>query len=367
LSFLLIAAVSSAVLLAAATDYRRSGDDHFYNLEYDQAISDYAELIRQDPADPMTYNDLASAQLYKELHRLGLLDSSALGGDNRFLRDGRPQADPSVKARFFDTLERGRRTAESVRAHDPGSVMALYSLCTNSALRANYEFMLEKAWLVALRNGSEARKYCDQARKLAPEFIDSYLVLGAYEYATGSLPLPFKLLASIGGIHGSKKKGIDYVARVAREGKYERIGARVLLSVLYRREKRPLEAAQVLETLAGEYPRNYLFGLELAATYSDARETGRALGVLKNLLQRADQNAAGYRQLPREAVQRKIKVLDARLAERRAAPDSKKLGTRLDNLCGSGNLGEKALTPPGPGCLERGRIDGMQTPARNGQ
>lgn len=311
------AAIASAAL-PAAIDYRRSGDDHFFNLEYDQAIADYAKLIQQNPADPMAYNDLASAKLYKELYRLGLLDSTAFTGDNRFLHERRPQADPSVKAQVLDTLEKGRRSAEAIRAQDPGNRIALYSLCTNYALRANYEFMLEKAWFVALRNGSEARGYCDQVRKLDPEFIDSYLVLGAYEYATGSLPLPAKLLASIGGVHGSKKKGIEYVAKVAREGKYERDGARVLLSVLYRREKRASDAAQVLETLMREYPRNYLFALELASSYSENGEANRASSILKNLLQRADQNAAGYRRLPREAVRRKIELLEARLAARRA-------------------------------------------------
>ena len=104
LPFLLIGAALSSAALTAATDYRRSGDDHFFNLEYDQAIADYNRLIQQNPSDPMPYNDLASAQLYKELHRLGLLDSSALGGDNRFLRDGKPQADPGVKTQLLDSL-----------------------------------------------------------------------------------------------------------------------------------------------------------------------------------------------------------------------------------------------------------------------
>ena len=74
-------------------DYRQSGDDHFYSLEYDQAIADYTKLIQQNPTDPISYNDLASAQLYKEMYRLGLLDSTAVMRDNRFLRDLRPQAD----------------------------------------------------------------------------------------------------------------------------------------------------------------------------------------------------------------------------------------------------------------------------------
>jgi hypothetical protein len=69
-------------------------------------------------------------------------------------------------------------------------------------------------------------------RKLNPNFIDAYLVLGAYEYVTGSLPLPVKLFAAIGGLHGSREKGIAYLRRVAEQGKYNRDGARVLLVVL---------------------------------------------------------------------------------------------------------------------------------------
>jgi tetratricopeptide (TPR) repeat protein len=308
-------AILSSTLLAAP-DYRRSGDDHFYNLEYDQAITDYTRLIQQNPDDPIPYNDLASAQLNKELSRLGLLDSSAVGGDNRFLRNRRPQADPRARALVLDTLERGRRKAETVLARDPRNTFALFSVCTDYGLRATYEFMVEKAWFAALRDGSKARWYCDQAQKLDPEFVDAYLVLGVYEYTAGSLPLAVKLLA-MGGLHGSKKKGLEYVSRVAQKGKYDRDAARVLLAVLYRRENRPLEAARVLQSLIIDYPRNYLFSLELASMYSDAGQPERALGTLKSLLQKVDENSSGYRSLPRETVQRKMELIEARRLTRR--------------------------------------------------
>jgi tetratricopeptide (TPR) repeat protein len=291
---------------AAIPDYRQSGEDHFFNLEYDEAIRDYTRLIEQNPQDPQSYVRLAGAQLYKELYRLGLLESSALRGDNQFLRQAKPQPDPQARAEFEATLAKGQKLAESLLAQDRGNQLALYALGTGYALRGNYEFMVEKAYFSALRNGSRARDYCERLRRLNPGFVDAYLVLGVYEYVAGSLPLPVKMLAAIGGIRGSRQKGQEYVERVSREGKYARNDARVLLVILYRRERKPLKAARMLEELIADFPRNYVLGLELASMYSDAGQYGRALATFKDLLRKADERAPGYERLPREAVQRKI-------------------------------------------------------------
>jgi tetratricopeptide (TPR) repeat protein len=321
-----IGTVLSSGLLLGEADYRKSGDDHFYNLEFDEAIADYTKLIQQNPADPMSYNDLASAQLNKEMYSLGLLDSSALGRDNRFLREKRPVPDPNAKLQLFETLERGRHTAETALSDDSRNARALYALCTDYALRADYEFMVERAWFAALHSGSKSRGYCDQAHRLDAELVDVYLVLGVYEYATGSLPLSVKMFAAIGGIHGNKKKGMEYVSRVAREGNHDRDAARVLLAVLYRREKRPLEAAAVLQGLMADYPRNYIFNIELASMYSDAGQLEDAVQVLNALLRQADENPVDYQRLPRNVVEREMKVLEARLHDanpeaRAANPD----------------------------------------------
>ena len=286
-----------------------SGDDHFYNLEYDQAIAAYTQLMQQSPDDPVLYNDIASAELYKVLYRLGLLDSSFFADDHRLARDPPSKPDPSAAARILDMLERGRVAAEAILAHNPRDARALYSLCTDYGLRAAYEFMLEKAWFPAWRNASKAHGYCAQVRKVDPDFIDAYLVLGAYEYVAGSLPLPIRMFAAIGGLRGSKEKGIEYVSRVARQGKYDRNAARVLLSVLYRREGRPLDAATILTGLIADYPRNYLFGLELASMYATANQPERALEILRGLLEKAHENTPGYQELPREVVVRKMQLL----------------------------------------------------------
>jgi tetratricopeptide (TPR) repeat protein len=306
--------VISQVALAAGSDDRQNGHDHFYNLEYDEAINAFAKVIKRNPADPISYNDLARAELCRELCRLSLFDVGKLGSDNRFLRDRPVLADPTVKARFLDTLDRGQHEAENILAHDRRNETALYSLCTAYALRSTYDFMLDKVWLSALRHGSQARGYCDELRKINPAFIDAYLVLGVFEYATGSLPSPVKRFVAIGGLHGSKNKGIEYISRVAQQGKYDRDAARALLIVLWRKEKRPQQATQVLEGLITDYPRNYLFGLELSRVYTDAGQPEQALTVLKRLLQNNLPDVASHQRPIRDIVQKQIDALEAKVS-----------------------------------------------------
>ncbi len=313
---LILLAGLAVTLAAAPADLRHSGQDHFFNLEYDDAIRDFNRLIEQNPDDPLAYSNLAAAQLFQELYRLGKLESSALRGDNQFLQQEKPQPDPAVKTRFYETLERGRRVGETLLARNPRHELAIYALANDYALEANYEFMVDKAWFSALRNGSKARDYCERLRKLNPGFIDAYLVLGVNDYVVGSLPLPVKLLASLGGFRGSKSRGEEYVARVAREGNYARDDARVLLVVLHRREKRPLEAARQLEDLIRDFPRNFAFGLELGSMYMDAGRNDLAVTVFRGLLDKAAQNAPGYQRFPRDAVRRKIEKLEADLRPR---------------------------------------------------
>ena len=44
---------ASVACLAAAPDYRSQGHDHYFNLEYDEAIADYRGLLNSDHYCPV--------------------------------------------------------------------------------------------------------------------------------------------------------------------------------------------------------------------------------------------------------------------------------------------------------------------------
>src|SRR5262249_48201611 len=80
----------------------------------------------------------------------------------------------------------------------------------------------------------------------------------------GTLPMTARMLASFAGLKGSKKRGIQTLERVAKEGEWSRDDAKVLLIAIYKKEKRYQEALVLARELGQKYPRNYLFSLEAA-------------------------------------------------------------------------------------------------------
>src|SRR6185295_12110662 len=119
-------------------------------------------------------------------------------------------------------------------------------------------------FMAALSSGSSGVGTQRDVLKLDPNFHDAELSIGMYDYIVGSLPLAVRMLASIASVHGSKKRGIQTLERVAKEGHWARDNARLLLISIYKKEKRFPEALALSRELQKKYPRNYLFSLETA-------------------------------------------------------------------------------------------------------
>src|SRR3954453_12079956 len=89
-------------LFAASPDPPLSpGFEHFYNLEYPDAIAYFRKDVARHPNDPETWNNLAQGLLYSEMYRAGALESELVSGSNPFARRERMQPSPEV-AREFD-------------------------------------------------------------------------------------------------------------------------------------------------------------------------------------------------------------------------------------------------------------------------
>ncbi|MCB1019244.1 MAG: hypothetical protein KDC27_04915 [Acidobacteria bacterium] len=308
----LAAVLCGLVVPAPAQDLVARGNDHYFNLEHDEALADYYRAMRADGPSAALWNHIATALLYKELTRLGKLETSAFRGDNSFLGEAKPEPDPEANEKFLGALYEARRLAEADLAKKPGDPGALFSLSSNYALQANYEFMIEKSYFAALRNGSKARKYSEDLIKEDPKFVDGYLVPGVQEYVVGSLPWAVKVLAAMGGVRGSKEKGEEWVERVADEGTHMQTEAKVLLTLLYRRENRPMDAVHVLEDLIRKYPRNYVLQLEMGSMLLDAQEKQRGLEVFQRTREMVRENQHRFGRMPerlQKALDRKIEEL----------------------------------------------------------
>ena len=321
---LLVFALALSCLLAAGVDHIKQGDDYFYDLEYEEAISAYERQRKLTPDDPNVYNHIATCYLYKELHRYGIAQSGAFKKGNSFLKWDKLELNPGPREKLEQYMLYGRHLAEVTLKKRPTDPRTLYWASQNYAFAASFSFLVDKAYLKALRRGNKAHDLSKKNIKHNPDFPDGYFVAGVQEYVIGSLPWVVRVLVALGGVTGDKEKGLKWVEMVAEEGDEAREQSRVVLTILYRREGRNLEAAELMRGLIKDYPTNYVFQIELGSIYRDADQLGRSLHVLRTLQGKVEQGEPGFgrmAELYRKRLQQEIEETEKAIstrAERRA-------------------------------------------------
>lgn len=276
---------------------------HFFNNEYDEALAYFDNQVKVRPSDPDQYNHIAQTILYRELFHNGALESQLVSGNGMYLKRSKLEMMAANKERFGSCIKRAISLSEERIRNNPQDVTAFYQLGVAHGLQANYFFLIEKTWMDSLREASAARKAQERVLQINPDFVDAHLILGVYQYVVGCLPFYLRAAGFVGGFHGDKEGGIRQLQLVASKGILNNYDAKVILAVIYRREHRPQQAIPLLQDLARQFDRNYLFRFEQVQMYSDLGDEKSALAVLATIedLQRA--GAPGYEDLPEEKVQ----------------------------------------------------------------
>ncbi len=256
--------------------------DRFYNMEYDRAIQGFEKVVEQRRNDPSAVNHLMSAVLMRELYRMGAMNTGEYANDS-FVGEAHRAADPKVKQRIKQLVERAETLEEQQLKTNPNNVDAVYARGVTRAQFSLYTALVERAWFSALRNAVGARHDHERVLELNPNYVDAKLVVGTHNYVMGSLPWSVKVAVAMVGLSGSKEKGFEYLREVANSSGENSVDARVVLSLFLRRERHYDEARALMHDLAARYPRNYLFSLEEANLL-------RASG-------HAPEAAAGYRRV----------------------------------------------------------------------
>jgi len=274
------------------------GYDHFYNLEYPEAIASFEQAIARHPEDPARHNHLAETYLFQEMYRDGALESELVTGTNSFLR--RPKLNPSgeTEKHFLGEVARAMDLAQSRLNSNPNDKVAMYDLGISYGLRSTWFWLVRKAWRDALRDATAGRKLHNRVSELDPNNVDTRLVQGLHDFTIGSLPWNWRMLGFLVGMHGDKEKGIRTVMDVAQHGNLNRVDAEFFLCAIYRRENQPAKAVPVVQELIGRFPRNYLLRLELSQMYSMAGDKTRALEAVADVARRKERHEPGYDRAP---------------------------------------------------------------------
>jgi tetratricopeptide (TPR) repeat protein len=280
-----------------------AGFQHFYNLEYPEALRWFEGEAAAAPSDPEPYNHIAQTILYAELYRNGSLESELVSGANPFLRRPGLNPSPGDQRKFFQAVGQATALCEPRLKTDPKDKLALYALGVAYSLKGSYEFLVRKAYADALKDAGKARKYHQRITDMDPDFTDALLVQGLHEYIVGSLPRGIRWLGFLAGVHGDKARGIEMMRQVEVFGKRTRLDAEILLAAAYRRDKRFAEAVPLLSVLSERFPRNYILKFELVQIYSDLGDRRRALETLDEIERLRASKAPGYARLSPERVE----------------------------------------------------------------
>ncbi|HKO13604.1 MAG TPA: tetratricopeptide repeat protein [Acidobacteriaceae bacterium] len=265
----------------------RDAFSQFYSMNYDDAIARFERIHAEHPGDPMATDYLLDGILFRELNRLDLLDTTFYANDGFLSGKHTVTEDPATRDRIRKLGDEAINEANAQLKRNDKDINALFARGWARSLEAVYSGMAQRAFGGGLRQAMAARGDCDRVLQLDPNYVDAKLIVGTYEYVVGALPLPFKILIGIVGIHGSKSQGMALLRDTAARGVVTRVEARTAMMLFLRREGKYAEAASIARSMAEEYPHDYLFRLEEANLEKDGGQGMVAVDSYEQLIQLA--------------------------------------------------------------------------------
>jgi tetratricopeptide (TPR) repeat protein len=262
----------------------REAFQRFYILDYDGALSRFEKIQARNPQNPLATDYVLDAVIFRELWRLDLLDTTFYAHDGFLTGKHVVHADPAVAERVNALFSNAIDLSDQELGKNSDDVDALFARGWARALRAVYIGIVDRGFGSALHVALQARSDNEKALKLDPKYIDAKLVVGVHQYVAGSLPFAIKIIAGMAGISGSKSKGLDDLRDAGARGVITSVEARTALGLFLRREAKYEDAIAVTRTLTEEYPRDFLFRLELANLTKDAGRGSEAITQYRQVL-----------------------------------------------------------------------------------
>jgi tetratricopeptide (TPR) repeat protein len=270
----------------------RKGFDHFYNLEYEKSIHDFELAQQAHPDDPFAVNHTLAGVIFKELLRIGALDTEAYAGDSFLTKQAAAPVDPKVRERVIQLTTESLALSQARLDKNPNDVDALYARGATRALRATYTGIVDKAWFAGLRGAVAARHDDERVLELDPKYVDAKVVVGTHLYIVGSLSWPVKVAASVAGLSGSKEKGLDDLRQAVASPHMEVANdAKIVLALFLRREQKYAEALKVVSGMQADFPRNFLVAAEYAHLMNAAGHGPEAIAAYRKVLAGCRANA----------------------------------------------------------------------------
>ena len=286
---------------ASAADPKQIYDrstNALYNLDFSTAERGYETLTHDYPENPDYWNALASAVWLKITFDQQKLNIESFAGSSLGTKDSRDTVNPVDEKRLRDTLAIAIQKADVILSKNPNDIPALYAKGISNGTLASFEATAKRSYVAAHSKAKIARDLHDQVLKLDPSFDDARMAIGAYDYVVGVIPGFVRFLLSPFGVRSAGKDiGIQELETAAAKGKKASTDAKMILTVVYTREKQYDKALELVQELHTRYPGNFLMELAEGSVYGKMQKYADAERVYQDVLSQIRVKKNGYERL----------------------------------------------------------------------
>jgi tetratricopeptide (TPR) repeat protein len=251
------------------------GIEHVYNIEFDQADKDFAEVVRLMPDHPAGYFFEAMTEWWRILSNFD---------------------DESHDKGFIGMLDKVVEVCDKRLEKNENDVAALFfkggAIGFRGRLRAN-----RGAWLAAANDGLVALPAIRKANRLEPSNNDVLLGMGMYNYYADVIPSQYPivkpLMLFLPG--GDKKKGLEQLELAAQKARYAKVEAMYfLLQTYFTYEKQYVRALEIARELHARFPKNPLFHRMYGRCYVTMGYSAEGFQIFSQVAERFRNHQAGY-------------------------------------------------------------------------
>ena len=274
----LLAAVSAAASATPPFEFQPGLDQafqHLYSSDFRGAQTTLDQYLLAHPADPVGYAVKASAYLFTELDRLGVLESEFFESD-KSIGDSRRRAgaDPATRTAFYANIEKAHSLSRAALAAHSDDENALFAACLAMGSQTDFMALIERRQLASLSLTKRSYREAKHLLRINPRFYDAYLTTGFTEYVFSSLPTLVRFFVRFDDMQGDRQQALRHLQIVATQGHYLKPFAKILLATAALRDHRLRDAQGILLELTQSYPGNTLLQRELTKVNLRVRQGG---------------------------------------------------------------------------------------------
>lgn len=254
----------------------RTGIEFLYNLEYDEALTNFAKLLPKWQDHPAPWFFTAMVWWIK------------CSQDDDVRRSG---------DLFNRNIDVAMNKARALLARNPTDSAGVFYLAGSLGFAGRHAFMANNL-PKAVTNGWEAYQLLRKNEKSFDDDKDVLLGHGIFNFYAGRLPSGAKGIAKMLGVHGDWRLGVEQLKQVMNEGIFARTEAEYTLSYVYTYDLRDGNSgSRFSKGLMDRYPRNPEFRLQYGENLLNLGRTADAKKVSEEGLALIDKGV--YKTIPR--------------------------------------------------------------------